>query len=129
LDGLWPRQVLAMGQLEILDLRQQYQRALADAVRDIRAALARRPEVERAILFGSYAQGRCDLFTDLDILIVMRSSLDFVARTADMYRYLSSPVDVDLLVYTPEELERNRRRPFIRQVLEKGKPIYEKRTP
>jgi predicted nucleotidyltransferase len=84
--------------------------------------LARRPEVHRVIPFGSFARGRRDLFTDLDVLIVM-DSLDFVARTAEMYRYLCVPVDMDLLVYTPEELERNRDRGFIHQVLERGTTI------
>lgn len=106
--------------------RQRYQVALAEALRQIVIALGRKPEVERAILFGSYAQGRRDLFTDLDILIVIDSPLDYMTRTAEMYRYLSSPVDLDLLVYTPEELERNRGRRFIRQALEKGTIIYEK---
>ncbi|UCC86998.1 MAG: nucleotidyltransferase domain-containing protein [Anaerolineales bacterium] len=92
------------------------------------AALARNPEVERAILFGSYPEGRRDLFTDLDILIVMDSGLDFVTRTAEMYRYLCVPVDVDLLVYTPEELERPGDRGFIRRALEQGVVIYEKRA-
>lgn len=108
--------------------RNSYQCALAEALHNIVAALARRPEVVRAILFGSYAEGRRDLFTDLDILIVMESPLDFVTRTAEMYRYLTSPVDMDLLVYTPEELERNRERGFIRQALEKGSVIYEKQA-
>jgi hypothetical protein len=36
-----------------------------------------------------------------------------------MYRDLSCPVD--LLVYTPEELARNRERGFIRRVLEEGR--------
>ena len=110
----------------IAERRQAYQRALAEAIEHIVAALARRPEVQRAILFGSYAKGRRDLFTDLDILIVMKSPLDFLPRTAEMYRYLSCAVDMDLLVYTPEELERHRDRSFIRQALEKGKVIYEK---
>jgi predicted nucleotidyltransferase len=108
--------------------REQYRNALEDAVRRIVAALARRPEVERAILFGSYARGRRDLFTDLDVLIVMDSTLDFVSRTAEMYRDLCCPVDLDLLVYTPEELARNRDRGFIRRALEEGKVIYEKRA-
>jgi predicted nucleotidyltransferase len=106
--------------------RRQYQRSLEDAVQPIVTSVARRPEVHRVILFGSFAQGRRDLYTDLDILIVMDSSLDFVARTAEMYRYLSVPVDMNLLVYTPEELARNRDRGFIRLVLEKGTTIYEK---
>ena len=33
-------------------------------------------------------------------MIVVESPLDYLARTAEMYRYLSSPVDLDLLVYT-----------------------------
>ena len=115
-----------MDEQELATKRREYQRALADAVQEIVAALARRPEVERAILFGSYAEGRRDLFTDLDILIVTRSSLAFVARTAEMYQYLSPAVDADLLVYTPDELERNRDRGFIAQVLQKGVVIYEK---
>jgi hypothetical protein len=72
------------------------------------------------------------LFTDLDILIVMESSLDFVTRTAEMYRYLTTfadtpiGVDMDLLVYTAEELRQNSQRGFIRQVLEEGELIYAK---
>ncbi len=108
--------------------RRQYELALREALQQIVAALAHRPEVERAILFGSYREGRRDLFTDLDILIVASSDLDYVSRTADMYRYLSVPVDMDLLVYTPEEMERNRHRPFIRRILEEGETIYEKQA-
>jgi predicted nucleotidyltransferase len=108
--------------------REQYRDALKNAAQRIVTALAQKPEVERAILFGSYARGRRDLFTDLDVLIVMDSPLDFVSRTAEMYRDLSCPVDLDLLVYTPEELARNRNRGFIRRALEEGKVIYERRT-
>lgn len=108
--------------------RKEYQHSLEGAVEHIVTLVARRPAVQRVILFGSFAAGRRDLFTDLDILIVMDSSLDFVTRTAEMYRYLSAPVDMDLLVYTPEELERNQDRGFIRQILEKGTTIYEKET-
>ena len=117
-----------MDKARIDQKRRQYQHALAAALEQIVTVLARRPEVERAVLFGSYPQGRADLMTDLDILVVMDSPLDFVTRTAELYRELACPVDVDLLVYTPEELERQRRRGFVRQALEKGKVIYERRT-
>ena len=117
-----------MDEQKIAAKRELHRLALATALRDIVATLARRPEVERVILFGSYAAGRADLFTDLDILVVMDSAVDFVTRTAEMYRSLASPVDLDLIVYTPAELARNRGRPFIRQVLETGRVLYEKRT-
>ena len=106
--------------------RLEYQRALAQALADVITALGHRPEVQRAILFGSYAEGRRDLFTDLDILVVMESPLSFIDRTAEMYQYLPAPVDMDLLVYTPEELMRLQDRGFIRQALEKGITIYER---
>jgi predicted nucleotidyltransferase len=108
--------------------RQQHQRRLAETLRQIVATLSENPDVEQAILFGSYAHGRSDLFTDLDILVVMHSPMDFVTRTAEMYRTLSSSVDLDLFVYTPEELQRNRHRGLVRQALEKGRLIYEKRA-
>jgi len=120
--------IKAMNEQTLTAKREQYRDALEDAVQQIVTALAHRPEVERAILFGSYARGRRDLFTDLDILIVMDSPLDFVSRTAEMYRDLHCPVDLDLLVYTPDELARNRGRGFIRRALEKGTVIYEKRA-
>ncbi len=108
--------------------RQEYRRALSRALRQIVAALARNPDVERAILFGSYADGRRDLFTDLDILVIMHSSRDFVTRTALLYRELAVPVDLDLFVYTPDEIEANRQRGIIREALQKGTVIYEKPT-
>ncbi len=63
--------------------REAYVFALDAAIGSIVKQLSQIPEVERAILFGSYAAGRRDLFTDLDLLIVMDSELDFIRRTAD----------------------------------------------
>lgn len=108
--------------------REQYGKALEQSVAAIQDALTGMPRVQRPIVFGSYAAGRRDLLTDLDILVVMDSALDFVSRTAEMYRHLSVPVDLDLLVYTPEELERSRHRGFLRRALEQGIVIYEKRA-
>jgi predicted nucleotidyltransferase len=83
------------------------------------------PAVQKVILFGSFAQGRRDLFTDLDLLVVMDSSLDFVARGVDLARRLRAGVALDLLVYTPQEMEAMRDRPFMRHALATGKVLYE----
>lgn len=106
--------------------RRAYRRALHDALEKTVSTLAARPEVHRIILFGSYARGRRDLFTDLDLLVVMDSPLDFVTRTAELYGSLSADVDLDLLVYTPAEVERVRHRAVVREILEKGTVLYEK---
>lgn len=81
--------------------------------------------VQRVILFGSAAQGTAGLSSDLDLLIVWDTPLDFLARTAEMYRCLQAKVAVDLLVYTPDEMTRMAEVSFIRRILENGKVLYE----
>lgn len=75
-----------MSQTSLKQRRDQYRQALDRALADILDQLARMPEVEKVILFGSYAAGRRDLFTDLDLLVVMATERDFVHRTADLAR-------------------------------------------
>ncbi len=100
--------------------------SLAESLQRMVETLVERSDVEHVILFGSCREGRRDLFTDLDIAVVVSSNLDFVSRTAQMCRCLTLLVGVDLLVYTPEELERIGDRPFVRRILERGEIIYER---
>ncbi|GFN23693.1 nucleotidyltransferase domain-containing protein [Thermanaeromonas sp. C210] len=83
---------------------------------------------QKIILFGSYARGRADVFTDLDIIVILETGLPFVERTGYVYRELAPRVPSDILVYTPEEWQRMQDRPFIRQALAEGKILYEKST-
>ena len=107
--------------------RRIHAQALDAAVESIVLKAGQMPEIERIILFGSYASGRRDLFTDLDLIVVMVSEIDFIYRTADLYTKLHTRVDMDLLVYTPEEWENNQENRFIRRALQTGKVIYEKK--
>ena len=106
--------------------RQTYKNNLAAALEAIVVELSARPQVQKVILIGSYAAGRRDLFTDLDLVVVMDTRLDFVTRTAQLYGELATGVDMDLLVYTPQEFARLRQRGFLRHALEGGKVLYEK---
>jgi len=106
--------------------RTAYAKALQDALQRILVQLRQMPEVERVILFGSYAAGRQDLFTDLDLLVVMDSTEDFVTRTAKLRQRLSAGVDFDLLVYTPEEFTQMQDRGFLRHILATGTVLYER---
>ncbi|MFZ0429905.1 MAG: nucleotidyltransferase domain-containing protein, partial [Acidobacteriota bacterium] len=60
--------------------RSEHIRRLAESYERALKKLMSLPEVERVILFGSYAAGRRDLFTDLDLLVVMCSDQEFVER-------------------------------------------------
>lgn len=89
------------------------------------AAAAADLGVQRVILFGSLAKGEPGLLSDLDLLIVWDTPLDYLSRTVELYRRLDPHGPVDLLVYTPKELDAMSNRPFIRAILEEGEDLYE----
>jgi hypothetical protein len=57
----------------------------------------------------------------------MSSELDFVNRTAQVYGQIPVGVDLDLLIYTPEEFAEQRKKGFVRKILETGRVLYEKK--
>jgi len=73
--------------------------------------------LRRISLFGSYARGRSDLRTDLDILIVMESDKPYLERIQELRAALGLTVDYDLLCYTPEEFEWMKETPFLKNAL------------
>ncbi len=85
---------------------------------------------EKIILFGSYAYGNPTPDSDVDLLIIMKTR----ARPIDRYVTPSNALyprefPVDIIVKTPRELQeefKNRRNFFMREVLAKGKVIYER---
>lgn len=119
-----------MRKLETLaEKRVAYAARLEEAVREIAAKLSRLDGVHRVSLFGSYARGRADLFTDLDVLVVMDTDRSFLDRLRMLYPHLAVPVDLDLLCYTPEEFRALKERPFLRRILQDEVVLYEKKLP
>ena len=106
--------------------RAAYVRLLKESLSRIVDTLSSLKEVERVSLFGSYARGRADLFTDLDIMVVMRTDKGFVERLKMLYGLLAVPVDLDLLCYTPQEILSLKERPFFKQILQDEVVLYEK---
>lgn len=103
-------------------------RALERGLETAVERLSSLPDVEKVVLFGSYRRGRRDLFTDLDLFVVIRTAEPFLKRMERLYRLLAGiGVDFDLVAYTPEEFEEHRSRPFLRRVLSEGEVVYEKR--
>jgi predicted nucleotidyltransferase len=82
---------------------------------------------ERAVVFGSWARGTADGFSDLDLAVVLSTALPFLERgglLGELVRAL--PIGVDLLVYTPEEFKRGMetRRGVFDAVAREGVTIY-----
>jgi hypothetical protein len=66
--------------------REKYKKLLWESIEIIKQKLGNK--VYRISLFDSFPQ-RADIFSYLDILIVMRSDKDFVERTKEIYSTLS----------------------------------------
>ena len=84
---------------------------------------------DKIIVFGSYAYGEPHQDSDLDIIVIMPSSLPRHRRSVPIYRSLTGIlIPKDILVYTPEEVEMWSQVPqaFITSVLREGKVMHEK---
>ncbi|MBT9159958.1 MAG: nucleotidyltransferase domain-containing protein [Dehalococcoidia bacterium] len=78
-------------------------RALQDWVE---AALPKHQEILRLGYFGSYAKGDWGVGSDLDIVIIVKSSTHPFERRAMDFDVTRLPVPVDLLIYTEKEWQR-----------------------
>jgi len=98
-----------------------------DEIRSFVREIGDRFHPERVLLFGSYARGDAGPDSDVDLLVVM----DYQGTSADqalrIRRSLASPFPLDLIVRSPEEIERRVRLGdfFLRDVLREGKVLYE----
>jgi predicted nucleotidyltransferase len=100
---------------------------LPEAVQRIAHTL--RPE--KIILFGSYAYGTATPDSDVDLLVVMETAAPSKERSWAVSRLLlPRPFPVDILVRTPQEIERAVARGdfFIHEILTQGQVLYERRN-
>ena len=82
--------------------------------------------VEKVILTGDMITGDYTPVSRIDLIVVHDTDRPF-GRRADFFSFhLGSSVDVDTLVYTPEEFERLREElPALRNACKKGRVIYD----
>lgn len=83
---------------------------------------------EEIILFGSFAQGKVEENSDIDLIIIKRTEKRFTERIGEVIKICKPKMAVDFIVYTPEEFSRLKEKEnFIKkEVIEKGHLIYEK---
>ncbi len=84
--------------------------------------------IKRALVFGSLARGEASRRSDLDLIVVMDTDARFLDRYDALLGLIARAIPeraVDLLIYTPQELERLAQRRFIAAALREGKIIYE----
>ena len=92
------------------------------------AAVLETGGAQRAIIFGSYARGEADEYSDIDLVIIKDTETPFLDRYRDFDGLFSvMPKALEVLVYTQGEFEsmRDGGNPFILNVVEDGIVIYE----
>ncbi|MGQ9627309.1 MAG: nucleotidyltransferase domain-containing protein [Anaerolineae bacterium] len=79
---------------------------------------------EMVILFGSAGREETRLGSDIDLIVVMKSDLDFIERTAALYKALQPRLDADILVYTPQEFAKvSQTSSLVRRALAEGRRL------
>ena len=91
--------------------------------------IARDFHPEQIILFGSHARGEAHPHSDIDLLVVFSECADMRKAAIEIRRVLKDmPVPKDIIVSTPEELERKRNwdNSVLRSAQREGMIIYER---
>lgn len=84
---------------------------------------------EKIILFGSYAYGRPSADSDLDLLIIKKTSERFIDRWTNVRKIVSDPkrsIPFEPLVLTPQEVKERLAigDQFIEEIITKGEVVY-----
>lgn len=94
-------------------------RNVKDFIRNVRKKF----KIEKAIFFGSRSRGDHFLNSDYDIILVSKDfeGIFFTKRTAMMYDYWGSPLNLEAFCYTPAEFEKKKRQiGIIKSAVESG---------
>ena len=98
-------------------------------IRDIVRRIVESAQPEKVILFGSRARGDAGPRSDFDVLVIKPSDEPRYRRSIPLYVALADlPVEVEVIVYTPEEVEEWSLVPqaFVTTAVREGTTIYER---
>ena len=100
-------------------------------IEEVAARLGKASRARKVILFGSCAAGVPRDDSDVDFLVISDSSLPRHKRSRQLYALFDEyPFPMDILVYTPREVEAGVRTPnsFVARVMAQGKEVYAARS-
>jgi predicted nucleotidyltransferase len=98
-------------------------------IRAIANRIAENFDVQKIILFGSYALGKADRDSDVDLLVVMNTRKRPIEQRYEIYKSLT-PIHFALDIIVRTERDIIRRIPqgdwFLKEAYETGKVLYAK---
>lgn len=106
----------------------QRRRVPMRAIRDVVQQIAEQFQPKKIILFGSYAYGHPRPESDVDLLVVMDTPLKEIEQAIQICQATPYQFGLDLIVRKPSTLKRRLAQgdPFLREVMQFGKVLYER---
>ena len=101
----------------------------AAKINEVVTKIVSRFNPDTIILFGSYANGKPNNDSDLDLLIIQDSDLPMQKRGIDIrLSLIGTMIPIDLLVYTKSEFdqEKNKQFSFLNSAIKNSKVLYER---
>ena len=109
--------------------RETKNRYLVRELRRIVRRLIHHYKPERIVLFGSMASGETNRWSDIDLAIIKKTRRRFIHRLGDALIKADPREAMDVVVYTPKEVQRmeEERNPFwVHEIKIKGKTLYQR---
>ena len=102
-----------------------------NSIRALIERIVQKYHPERIILFGSYAYGTPTVDSDVDLLVVLPFEGKGSRKAVEILNRVQPEFPVDLLIRTPEQIRQRLAWNdfFLREVIEKGKILYEAAHP
>ena len=98
-----------------------------DQIRQLSDLIAKEFNARRIILFGSYASDMPSADSDVDILVILPFEGKSTWKSLEILNRIKPGFPVDLLARTPQQVEQRLEWNdfFMREIIEKGKVLYE----
>ena len=111
-------------QVATIDVRDRIPTEVIDGITH---RIVERFKPTKIILFGSYAYGTPKPESDIDLLVIMDTSIKEMQQAQQIRQYLNPLFGIDLVVHTPVNLAKRLEMGdlFLKEIVTKGKTLYE----
>ncbi|MBI1870845.1 MAG: nucleotidyltransferase domain-containing protein [Chlamydiae bacterium] len=100
---------------------------LSQLISNVAQQIVKSVHPDKIILFGSYAYGKPNQDSDVDLLVIMKTRKRPVKRAPEITKAIQFyPFPMDILVRTPQEINHRLqlKDPFYLSIIHKGKVLY-----
>lgn len=96
-------------------------------IKSIADTIAKKYKPQKIILFGSFAYGKPNKASDIDMLIIKETTKKRIDRIKEVLFMTDNNVPFEPLIYTPKEIEDriSLKDYFIQTILNRGKVLYQ----